>query len=118
MTNKINWEITKQNGLVFVGEGNLPGDVFVAKDDIGSEDRLKLMKLSVYGKDYAVNLENGTFLLDGQWMQHPGAEITGIVDFRLIYFKRVRKMIAEVPMQWSDGQGGFTEIGTTRNIHI
>ena len=115
---EINWEITKQNGLVHVGTENLPNEVFVAKDNIESEERPKLMKLSVYDKEYAVNLEDGTFFNDGQWMQHPGAVIEGVEHYRLIYFKRIQKLIAEVPMQWADGQGGFTEVGSTQNIHL
>ncbi len=76
------------------------------------------MKINVYNKEYGVDLENGTFLNDNNWMQHPNPIPTTEQGLRLIFFKRIKKLIAEVPYMWPDGKGGFKEIHTTINIHI
>jgi hypothetical protein len=115
---EIQWEITKWDSSVLNGLDNLPNEVFVAKEDVNSSSRPKQMKLLVYGKEYAINLENGTFLKDGVWMEHPQPLPSVPQNFRLIYFKRVRKLIAEIPIMWPDGSGGFQEIATTKNIHL
>lgn len=111
MENEINWEITKWDDSVISGSDNLPKEIFVAKDNLTATDRPKQIMLSVYGKEYGVNLENGMFLKDGSWMEHPQA-ISGTPDhYRLIYFKRIRKLISEV-------QTHFEEICSVRNIYV
>jgi len=115
---EIKWKITKQDGSIIKGIENLPKEIFVAKEDIKSNNRPKLMEIKVDEKEYGVNLDNGTFLVNGKWVQHPLVLPEKVDYYRLIYFKRVRKLIAEVPIKWSDGKGGFTEVGSTRNIHL
>ena len=114
---RFKWEIITQENTTVEGTDNLPNNIFVAKDDLNSKDRPRRMTLEVNNKVYGVDLFDGKFLKEGVWVQHPNMDIEP-EHYRLIFFKRIRKLIAEIPMKWSDGSGGFTEIGSITNIHI